>query len=111
MRGGAALILGGAHEDLRCIGAGAIGADGMSSAIERGPMWKGPALFLYNLDDLVVDADATAEVLNELESGHVIECQRDRAGNHAFDSYLANGSLIELVRYAVGAARTEGAST
>lgn len=101
--GGAALILAGAHEHPRCVGAGAIGGDGVSLETGRGPSWTDPAMFLYNVDDRVLDANT--EVIETLEAAGVVACRQERAGDHGFDRYRANGSLGELLGHAVDATR------
>lgn len=79
------------------IGAGFLGADGVSAMWADALRRFSPITVFYNLDDRVFDANAAA--LRTLDSS-IVEWHRRLPGTHALDAYVKNGSFAGLLRRA-----------
>ena len=96
--GGAALALNGAHENERCVGVGALGADGLPREFDEGPSWQEPLRLYYNTGDRVFDPNR--ETVMDLVEAGVAVLFRKLPGGHALEDYVRNESFGGLIRRA-----------
>ena len=97
--GGAALALCGLHLHARCRGAYMLGADGLTEDLVLGEGHR-PVALHYNHDDEVYGRNRM--VVGQLVARGVAALRRDRPGRHSLESYIANGTLSEVLRVGEG---------
>jgi hypothetical protein len=96
----------------RCIGGGALGADGLTvdAQGERpttwcSPTWAEPPLFIYNLDETVWAGNA--KTVRDLDREEEVTLLRQEKGGHSLGAYFKNGNFQRLVLSAIVAAEAE----
>ncbi len=104
--GGAALALLASSEVADCVGAGALGADGLDEVVRAGVLdagrWAEPLTLYYNVDDRVYDRNEDA--IAEFVALKVAVCWREQSGAHGLGHYVRNHSVDGLIRRAARAA-------
>ena len=104
--GGAALALCGAHLHCGCIGAGAIGGDGLQPDLDEGSNWRAPLRLQYGGRDRVYSANADA--ITDLVEAELAILLRRGDGGHSFKDYVTSGAIGGQLRHALRLAQQEG---
>ena len=96
--GGAALALNGVHQDPRCFGGAAFGADAIPASFKRPDHWMRPLQLYCGPHDAVCNHPANQELYARLELREQVSQVRLRQGGHRLVDYATPECLGEFVR-------------
>lgn len=106
--GGAALALNGLHDQPRCFGGAALGADAIPPGFACPAHWAGKLRLYCAPDDRVCNHPDNRRLVEGLKGRGQVEEFRLRSGGHRLADYATAGCLGELIRYAVDIAPLQG---
>ncbi len=98
--GGTALALNGLHQDSRCFGGAALGADAIPTEFACPDHWLGKLRLYSAPDDRVCNAPENRRIVEALERRGQVEVFHLRAGRHSLTDYASFECLGELLHAA-----------